>query len=95
MQGLREKLSISLLYGAIPLDIPAPFVFKNRFFITYAREEGAETSTTLLRAFHTCSWSFLMAVNDEDFPLSYLIYIIGVILVMMLLVIGGFILWLR
>lgn len=36
-----------------------------------------------------------MAVNDEDFPLSYLIYIIGVILVMMLLVIGGFILWLR
>ena len=38
---------------------------------------------------------FLMAANDEDFPVSYLLYIIGVILVMALLVIGGFLLWLR
>jgi hypothetical protein len=34
-------------------------------------------------------------VDDEDLPASYLFYIIAVILVMALLMIGGFFLWLR
>jgi hypothetical protein len=36
-----------------------------------------------------------MATDDEDFPLSYLVYIIAVIAVIGLLIAGGFFLWLR
>ena len=39
---------------------------------------------------------FLMAVSDdEDFPLSYLFYIIAVIAVMGILIVCGFFLWFR
>jgi len=36
-----------------------------------------------------------MAADDEDFPLSYLFYILAVIAVMGVLIIGGFFLWFR
>ena len=38
---------------------------------------------------------FLMAVDDEDIPISYLFYIIAVIVVMGFLLVGGLFLWLR
>lgn len=36
-----------------------------------------------------------MVTDDEDFPLSYLVYIIAVIAVIGLLIAGGCFLWLR
>jgi len=36
-----------------------------------------------------------MAVDDEDIPISYLFYIIAVIVVMGFLLVGGLFLWLR
>lgn len=36
-----------------------------------------------------------MAADDDDFPISYLFYIVAVIAVMASLIIGGFFLWFR
>ena len=36
-----------------------------------------------------------MAVDDEDIPISYLLYIIAVIVAVAVLLVGGLFLWLR
>ncbi len=36
-----------------------------------------------------------MAVDDEDIPISHLLYLIAVIVVMAILLVGGLFLWLR
>jgi hypothetical protein len=41
------------------------------------------------------SLEFLMAVDDDDFPISYLFYIIAAIAVMAILIVGAFFLWFR
>lgn len=60
-------------------------------------EDEVEIWLTLFQAVRQdcMALEFLMAADDDDFPLSYLFYIIGVIAVMAFLIIGGFFLWVR
>jgi|GEM_PF-2884416 len=50
---------------------------------------------SLLQAFYHRCLESLMAADDDDFPISYLFYIVAVIAVMASLIIGGFFLWFR
>ncbi len=34
-------------------------------------------------------------VDDKDIPFSYILYVIGVIVIVGILVVGGFLLWMR
>ena len=59
------------------------------------REDGVEGHLQAARWGLPLLGVFSMAADDEDFPLSYLFYILAVIAVMGFLIIGGFFLWFR
>jgi len=59
------------------------------------REDHVGVKMSLLQAFYHRCLEFLMAADDDDFPISYLFYIVAVIAVMASLIIGGFVLWFR
>jgi len=86
---------MSLLYGAVPSGLPAPLAVQDSFFHHICERRRSRDQHSASIRIPYVFLEFLMAANDEDFPVSYVFYIIGVILVMVFLIIGGFFLWLR
>jgi hypothetical protein len=82
----------SLLYEAFPSGFPPPANVRNAFFHHVCKEEDA---VKIRIKICYAMLEFLMAVQDEDFPISYLLYIIAVLVVMGFLIVGGIFLWLR
>jgi len=87
-----RTFTISLLYGAAPSDFLPPANVRDAFFHHACKEENAEKIGMKICY---AILEFLMAVEEEDFPISYLLYIIAVLVVMGVLLIGGFFLWFR
>ena len=59
------------------------------------RENHVGATMSLLQAFHHRCLELLMAVDDDDFPISYLFYIVAVIIAMAFVIVGGFFFWFR
>jgi len=86
---------MSLLYGAVPAGLPAPLAVQDPFLRHTCERRRSRDQHSASTRIPYVFLEFLMAANDEDFPVSYVFYMIGVILVMAFLIIGGSFLWLR
>lgn len=79
--------SISLLHGAVSTDFPSLLNIGDAFF-RHACEESTSLFWCSVRSKHL---EFLMALDDDDVPASYLLYIVAVVVVIGLFVVGAFV----
>jgi uncharacterized protein (DUF983 family) len=58
------------------------------------RKPGSDYAAFLAVKSH-CIGSELSVVNDKDIPISYILYVIGVLAIIGFLLVGGFVLFVR
>lgn len=81
-----KKFSMPWLNGAVSVDLPAPAAIDDAFF----RHICVIHKRSLLYAARYKCLEFLMALDDEDVPYSYLLYVVAVFAVIALLVVGAY-----
>lgn len=90
-----RTFAVSLLYRAVPTGYPPPANVRDAFFRHACKVKTVGVAMSFLQAIYYRCLEFLMAVEDDDFPVSYLFYIIAVIAVTAFLIGGVFFLWFR
>jgi hypothetical protein len=81
-----KTFSIPWLDGAVSTESPPPASIDDAFL----RHTCEEHERSVLYTARYRYLEFLMALDEEDFPYSYLLYVIAVIMAIGLLVVGAF-----
>lgn len=96
---MKNRLSAPLCtnFGAVPTDSSPPVIIKNAFLghICEERTNWLMNAARWLQAARYRCLEFLMALDDEDVPYSYLLYVVAVFAVLVLLVVGAYFFFIR